>query len=384
MEDNNSFQEIETVSWLSRIKNAIIGIFFGIILFIGSFVALIWNEGHYLKTFNSLEEGQAMTQTISPGKIDPQHEGRLVHLYGMTTTVDQLSDLEFKITASAIALQRSVEMYQWQENEHSETKKEVGGRETIEHIYTYTKDWFPNAIVSAKFKKQEQHINPSAWQFSSKTLRAKHVELGAFYLSDPQIARIANYEPINVDETNLPSVLLQNGGYYLGKDPNSPEVGDLKISYSIVKPSEITLVTRQIGGTFEPYYTHAGDSIDMLELGSHSSEYMYEQSLEKNSMLTWLGRGIGLLLMWVGLSLVFKPLAVVADVLPILGFLLDTGVAMVTGFIALSLSLITIATSWILYRPFIGVPLLVLGVAVPFVFKFFKKGVLLTPPSQSN
>ena len=70
------------------------------------------------------------------------------------------------------------------------------------------------------------------------------------------------------------------------------------------------------------------------------------------------------LLMFIGLCLVFKPLSVVADVLPIFGDLVGLGTGVVSFGIAATCSLLTIAFAWIFYRPLVGVPLLVLGLGL--------------------
>ena len=84
----------------------------------------------------------------------------------------------------------------------------------------------------------------------------------------------------------------------------------------------------------------------------------------ENVTMTWILRLGGFLLMAVGIYLVFKPLVVLADVLPFFGNLLSMGIGLFAGGIALVLSLLTIAIAWVFYRPLVGVGLLVAGVVV--------------------
>jgi hypothetical protein len=67
--------------------------------------------------------------------------------------------------------------------------------------------------------------------------------------------------------------------------------------------------------------------------------------------------------MFIGLFLIFNPLAVVADVVPIFGSFLRAGVAAFVGLVAASLSLVTISVAWLTYRPLLGIALLVLAAA---------------------
>lgn len=73
--------------------------------------------------------------------------------------------------------------------------------------------------------------------------------------------------------------------------------------------------------------------------------------------------------MFVGTALVFKPLKVLADVLPLAGRIVGAG----TGFIAFLLSFVgsttIIALSWLWYRPLLGIALLAIAVGGLFLIK---------------
>jgi len=141
------------------------------------------------------------------------------------------------------------------------------------------------------------------------------------------------------------------GGYYLGADPASPQVGDLKISFEVVKPLTVSIVSRQIGGTFEPYMTQVGRPIQILEVGPLSADTMFAQARSSNSTLTWVLRLVGVLVMWFGFALIFAPLAVLADVLPLLGDIVRLGTGLIAGAASLGISLVIIALAWLFYRP---------------------------------
>jgi hypothetical protein len=65
--------------------------------------------------------------------------------------------------------------------------------------------------------------------------------------------------------------------------------------------------------------------------------------------------------MFIGLSLVLKPLSVLADVLPILGDIVGIGTGVIAFLVALVLSAATVAVAWILYRPLLAIGLLAIG-----------------------
>ena len=64
-------------------------------------------------------------------------------------------------------------------------------------------------------------------------------------------------------------------------------------------------------------------------------------------------------------GMIFRPISVLADVLPILGDIAESGISIISGLIAFALSMLIIALAWLWYRPLIGILLLVLmGAAV--------------------
>jgi len=83
--------------------------------------------------------------------------------------------------------------------------------------------------------------------------------------------------------------------------------------------------------------------------------------------------------MLLGLNLIFKPLSVLADVLPILGTLVEMGTGIVAFIIALVLSILTIGIAWVAYRPVLGISLIVLAVVVFFGLKFLRKKERVQP-----
>ena len=73
--------------------------------------------------------------------------------------------------------------------------------------------------------------------------------------------------------------------------------------------------------------------------------------------------------MLVGLNLILKPLPVLADVLPILGDILRVGTGIIAFLSAAILSLVTVAIAWVVYRPLLGIALLVLAAGLAIAVK---------------
>jgi hypothetical protein len=153
---------------------------------------------------------------------------------------------------------------------------------------------------------------------------------------------------------------VSDNSYYSG-DSGKPEIGDVRISFSVVKPGPVSLMARQVKDTFEDYTFKNGNTMDLLVAGTQSAEQMFKAQEAANAMLTWILRFVGFLIMGIGVGMVFKPLVIVADVIPILGNMLSMGVTFFAFAIAAPLSLVTIAMGWVVYRPLLGIGLLVVA-----------------------
>ncbi|PEN12238.1 hypothetical protein CRI94_14455 [Longibacter salinarum] len=365
----DEYTEVTSESWLNRLWDSITGVLFGILIFLVAFPLLFWNEGRAVKTARSLDEGAASVVTTSPDAVDPELDGQLVHVTGRATSDATLTDPIFGIEASALKLRRSVEMYQWTEETSQETQKKLGGSEETVTTYSYSKTWASRPIDSEEFEKSAGHENPGPMPFSEWSDVAHPVTVGAFRLPGSMADGIGSYDdyvPTPDERTAIEAehdITSQGGTLYSG-DPATPQVGDIRVTFDAVASGPVSIVAKQTGDSFEAYQTSNGQTVSMLESGTHSAASMFESAQASNTMWTWGLRGLGILLMTFGLSLVFRPLTVVADVVPFLGNLLETGFGLVSFLIAIPFALVTIALGWIVYRPLVGIGLLVVAAAV--------------------
>ncbi len=361
--------EVTNRSYGSRIGDSIKSVIVGVVLFIVSFPLLFWNEGRAVQTAKSLEEGQGLVVSIPAATPDKQNDMKLVHTTGEATTKDILKDPELGVSANAIRLVRGVEMFQWVEYQESETRQKVGGGEETTTTYTYKEEWADGLVDSSEFKKPAGHQNPRRLPYEDKELRAREVKLGGFVLPEVLSDQIDKHEALPVTEQHLAALppplrkklKLDSGRFYLGANPDSPEIGDTRVGFQVVLPGTVSIVAQQTGGTFQPYQTKAGDKLAMLEMGVLGAQQMFTNAMEANVALTWILRFVGFLLMAVGLFTIMRPFAVMASVLPFLGDLLGMGLGLFAGAVAFALTFITVAIAWVVYRPVLGIALLVLG-----------------------
>lgn len=361
---DEEYTEVTSTSWFSRIANSLKGILIGVVLILISIVLLFWNEGRTVRRYQALKEGANAVISVRSDTVDSSNEGKLVHLIGMAATTETLTDSDFGVSENAIKLSRSVEMYQWEQEEKSETRKKLGGGEETTTTYSYKKDWSSDLIDSSDFKKPEGHENPGAFPYKSAIYTAKNVTLGAFTLSPGIIDQIGTLEPIQITakgevEEGRPRPF--QGGYYIGKDPAHPEIGDTKITFSVVRPQEISVISGQSGNTLEPYQLESDEVIELVQSGKHTAKAMFKQAQSANKVLTWILRLAGFVLMLVGFSMIFKIISVLGDIVPFVGDLLGVGTGLISLLLTVVISLITIAIAWLVYRPVIGIMLLVLA-----------------------
>ena len=379
--NKDSFTEVTTQSWGSRLGQSFKGVVVGALLLIAAFPLQFWNEGRAIDRAKALEEGAGAVVGVASDTVVPGNEGELVHMIGQATTNEVLADTDFPVSAKAIKLSRVVEMFQWNEESHSETREKLGGGTETVTTYTYSKTWNPKVIASSTFRHPEGHGNPASMPYAGKDYRASTVGLGAFRLSQSLIGRLDRFEPLSVEVesqkvphymANKP-VTLQGGTFYLGMDPSDPEVGDVRVSFEAVMPAVVSIVSQQRGDSFMPYMAKTGE-VELLEYGEASAAAMFKGAQESNAMLTWVLRGVGFLLMLFGLKTILAPLHTLGAVVPVIGHIVEFGTGLLSFVLALALSLITIAIAWIFYRPLLGIALLVAGAAVPLSLIFLRRG----------
>lgn len=369
--ETDQFTERARSSWGNRLSSAIAGVVFGFILFCGSFFLLSWNEGRSLDRFMALEEVRASVASVAADKPDAAHDGKPVYLTGQAVADSEIADPMFGMRARVLKLRRTVLVYQWKEVESTSSHKDLGGGQTTTKTYTYSKVWESGARDSSHFRHPAGHENAPV-SFRTETFVAG-AHVGAFALSGPFTGMLGNFEEVAIPDAayqNLSPALRNKlkltGAEYVSGDPAHPAIGDVRISFEVVPETEVSLIGKQDGAKIEPYTAKNGDNVNLLGTGVVSPAVLLNAAKQQNTILTWVARFGGFVMMWAGLGMVLGPISAVASIVPFLGGLLDSGIALLTFFVAAPLSLVTIAVAWIAVRPVLGFGLLGLAAAVLF------------------
>jgi hypothetical protein len=367
-----------STSWFSRLGGAITGAIFGFILLIVAIVALFWNEGRSVATYESLVEGQSIVVAADASRIDPALDGKLVHLESAVAPVADVVDPDTGISASGvIGLARKVEMYQWVEEKSSTTEKKLGGGEETVTTYTYSKEWSGDAQDSSKFQETTGHENPEFWLPSTETL-VQTAKLGAFTVEGSQIASVGAREalPITNETAAKASEALGYPGegravmqaLYFGADEKAPEVGDTRIRFEKIVLPEVSIVARQNGDRLTEYTTGNGYTLFLLAAGRETSDKMFADSQTENVILTWVIRVAGIFGLFIGFALIFRIFGVIGDVIPFIGSLIGFGTGLISFLLAIVVGVTVIAVGWFAARPLLSIALMAGVAAVVFAF----------------
>ena len=380
---------VTSQSWISRLGGSIKGIFFGILMIIGAMILLWWNEGRAVKTAKGLDQGLEEVIQVQEGKALPENNGKLVYVSGKVETTDTLTDELFGIKERVLRLKRNVEMYQWSEYSESKKRKKIGGGEETTVTYKYKRIWSPSLINSSNFKTIEGHQNPGTMPFANYDNIAATASLGDFNLPNSLKNRLNTFEVQSINKLDtiaLPNGKIINDGVnsyaYIGQGAlGAPSVGDIKVDFKTVPMGNYSIVSKQLGKTFEAFTTNTNTSINLIDAGTVSSENMFQSAIQSNKIMTWILRIIGFFLIYGGFSMILKPLVIIGDLIPFVGSIINFGTSIVSGLIAFSVSLTVIAIAWIFYRPILGVSLLVIAAGVGYYL--FKKAKEKKTPNPS-
>jgi len=363
---SNEFREEVTRSWTERLARSVSGAVLGVFLFFGGIGLLWWNEDRAVDRTATLISGRSLVISVSADRSDAGYDGKLVHVAGMAATAQTLEDPIFRVKAQALRLVRNVEMFQWIEERETRTVKQLGGSEREETIYRYRTTWSDSPVDSSAFKRASEHRNP-AMPFRRAVFQAGDITIGAFRLG-PRFRDMlfgeTDYPLTDAMRTELPPSLAADfrlsGSELIKGDPADPRVGDIRVRYTWIAPTEISVVGRQEGSNLGPYRTATG-TLELLSMSRVDAEMMFADAADENAILTWVLRIVGIVFIGIGFASIVGPLARLADVVPFIGTLLGGGIALVAAAVGLTVGIATIGLAWLAHRPILAIGLLVVS-----------------------
>ena len=387
-----AYTETTSKNWFQRLGESFGGIVTGFVIIAVATGLLWWNEGRTFKTAGAIGEAELVTQDVKDiSKVDPALEGKVIHAIGRAETENILTDNVFGVKIQAINLEREVEYYQWTEHSHSETRKKLGGGEETVTTYTYEKEWVSNPVDSNSFKDPEYRgQNKILANVKDETFWAPEVKFGAYTLPDflkhsisGAVAMNLTSADINIDSVkNLisdpyyvkPEELIKVSGstVYLGENPGSPLIGDVRITFKQTPQADISIIAQVIRNTLEEFTASNGYTFSRLSMGTAGMAKMFEGARSGNQTMAWILRIVGIIFVIIGLRMIFNPLSVLGDVIPLVGTIIGAGTGLVAFILGLAWSLIVIAIAWVRYRPIVAG--ILIAIAAVLIYLSYSKG----------
>ncbi|KAF0227709.1 MAG: hypothetical protein FD175_2622 [Beijerinckiaceae bacterium] len=351
-----------------RLSNSFGAILMGLVLIPLACWGLFWNEGRAIKTARALDEGKSIVRSIGTERIDPALNGQLVHVAGETRSAGGVADADLGVKTAGLKLMRRVEMYQWIERE------EGSGQD---RKYVYSRDWRTSGVESGRFRAPAGHENPAFPQYRNRDFGAQDARIGAFQIGSTAVAQLGGAEEYPISNAGLAiaqrvtgrPTQVAGGGYYVGQNPGSPRVGDVRITYKIVREGPASFVGRQEAEGLQVYRAKNGQQFLLAGAGIHSSDDLFQTAHEDNRTLTWILRGVGLLVLFIGFSSLFAPVNLLASYIPILGSLVSGAVTLVAAAATAIVGPLVIAIAWFAYRPLLSVGVIAAGLAIAYGFR---------------
>jgi len=408
-EGEGTFTEVTgTDSYCERMQQAFCGVCVGILLFFGSWPLLFWNEGRAVRRQQDLDEGRGIVQQVGltaiNATIDKALDTKLVYVTGLVDggnadLYDPILKLNVTNLTKAISYSRDTEMYQWYESKSTRKEKTSGGGTKDVTSYSYSKQWRSTLISSSSFRQQSStRVNPTSFLIEDFSAKSSDIGLGPYTIDDLEIINQINWAetwtdaPVNTSLLNFTgyTTTFSFGTLKIQKTANVDTVGDNRATLEITSPDTVSVVARQsAAGKLEPYPTETGNTLLLFSRGTQTSDELFTQAEEDNTMWTWILRFVGFLVMVIGISMILNPIAVAFDVLPFCGDALEGAIGgciipCIAVCISLPLSLLIISIAWIFYRPYFAIGTVVMLALLGFFYCKYIKPKLEQKPQSAG
>ena len=367
----------------AAIGKTISGIGGGFLALLIGTIMLVYNEGDFKRTSDAIEEAESVVVEMADVNIlDDEQEGKLAYGVSLTQTEDILKDDLFDVAVNGIKLLRDVKYYQLVEIRHERTETDSDGDERTVVTYTYENKWTNEPVNSAKFNTSKYHsYNWVRANIDTMTVWAGVVGWGAYKLPDfLKYAIGGDVAPVQLKlseekrgkwETTIEmasssrtasalvkakseNVHIDGNTIYLGPNPSSPVIGDVRVQINYIPPGrDLSVIAQVKGNTFTKYVAKNKKEYFSVKNGNLSLSKMIEEDKSENTSTAWMMRIFLTLLIITGIRLVMMPISIFSSKIPVLGGLVRGGVVFVSFMIGLIWSLVVIALAWLYYRPLV-------------------------------
>ena len=348
-----------------NIKPGIVGRVIVGLLLLFSGILLLWiNEQNAFKTSEAISEAKSKYIDVNSSRLDNNNNDKLIATKGeLKIPLVGVTDSDFNVQTKSAKLVRKVEMYQWTESCDDENGKEK---------CRYEKTWNDELINSNDFSNKA-YQNPSKMPYSNETFLAQDVTVGAYNLDDTLLNKLEANKKLTVynNEITMNLGLRSNDDYYTNVQNNSPQIGDIRISYTYSDATNVSILAVQNNDTLKPFVSSNGHKVYEIKSGNLTGAEILQSLTNQNNTQKWLIRLTGTIFIIISFILIISPLQFLANFIPIFGTIFGWITSLASVVIGLAISLIIIALSWLFYRPLFSIILLIIGVGIILLIKKF-------------
>jgi len=176
------------------------------------------------------------------------------------------------------------------------------------------------------------------------------------------LAEISAQTPLTADNAPPSGYRAEDGGFYRGQDSDAPAIGDLRVTFEQVPSQTVSFLAGHSAGTLVPYQGESGYQIALDKPGLVSAAELVREKKQEESIITWILRVVGFIVMFIAFMLMAQPLASLFAVLPFLGGMVEAGAFVIALTLAVPVTLLIIAVAWLAHRPLVGGGLIVAAI----------------------
>ena len=182
---------------------------------------------------------------------------------------------------------------------------------------------------------------------------------------------------LEVDESGR-SYYYHHTNPSLTSSSQGPEIGDAIISFKVVHASTISIIAYFDGNDLDEYTTDGDRPFILVVQGEVPARIMLQDARDANTLTAWIIRFGAYFVNILGICLILQPLAMAADVIPLVGDWLSENISSclipaVALVISTPVSLFVIALGWLWYRPHLAWPLVAVGLLLAVVLGWWVK-----------
>jgi len=333
--------------------------------------------GRRLRAGRRSAEARMRASPLQPSLFEATDPGRLL-IFSCKMKKEGLQRLSFKdsdfsnFQYQGTGLAISSEKRQCVQRRH-ERKDSVGGGKTF--YYSYTQEWRSSEVDDSQFSGDNWNINCGVkngqWDSgvpSSRTKYAAQVNVGSYTLfQGGLLEQIPVETSVPLNDSMIPLDWEKRGNHlFKGK----PGIGQYRVSFKGNNWDNpmLTVLGQDSGDGHIWKWTSAdtwlctGSNLGVAREGRLSRDLLFTQLRAESHGLTVLLRFVGWVIFWIAFALLFGPLEVAADFIPLVGPIMGDALASITCCIscvpATGCTLLVISIAWVAMRPVLGAGLL--------------------------